>query len=74
MITRHLPDGTKVIVCKDCKTLYTEKEKRQQLEVIIANAPKMKCPYCEQCFPKLTNEQYRESAEFNMLKYTIIPT
>ena len=33
----------------------------------------MKCAYCEQCFPKLINEQYRESAELNILKYSIIP-
>ncbi len=74
MITRHSPDGTKVIVCKECKNLYTDKERRQQLEVTIANAPKIKCPYCEQCFPKLTNEQYREGVELNMLNYTIVPT
>jgi DNA-directed RNA polymerase subunit RPC12/RpoP len=72
-VTRHSPDGTKVIVCKDCQTLYTEKERRQQLEKIIANAPKIKCPYCEQCFPKLTNEEYGDSAELNVLKYTIVP-
>jgi DNA-directed RNA polymerase subunit RPC12/RpoP len=73
MITRHSPDGTKVIVCKDCKTLYTEEERKQQLEVIIANAPKIKCPYCEQFFPKLTNEEYRDCAELNVLKYAIVP-
>jgi len=73
MITRHSPDGTKVIVCKDCKTLYTKEEKRQQLKVAIANAPKIKCPYCEQWFPKLTNEQCRDSAELNVLKLVIVP-
>jgi DNA-directed RNA polymerase subunit RPC12/RpoP len=73
MITRHSPDGTKVIVCKDCKTLYTEKERKQQLEVAIANAPKIKCPYCEKSFPKLTNEEYRDSAELNVLQYSIVP-
>ena len=74
MITRYSPDGTKVIVCKDCKTLYTEEERRQQLEVIITKAPKIKCPYCEQWFPKLTNEEYRESAKLNVLQYSIVPT
>ena len=73
MITRHSPDGMKVIVCKDCKTLYTEKERKQHLEVMITNASKIKCPYCEQWFPKLTTEQYRDCAELNVLKWTIIP-
>jgi DNA-directed RNA polymerase subunit RPC12/RpoP len=73
MITRYSPDGTKVIVCKDCKTLYTEEERRQQLKMAIANAPKIKCPYCEQWFPKLTNEQYKDSAELHMLQYSIVP-
>jgi DNA-directed RNA polymerase subunit RPC12/RpoP len=73
MITRYSPDGTKVIVCKDCKTLYTEEERRQQLKMAIANAPKIKCPYCEQWFPKLTNEQYKDSAELDMLQYSIVP-
>ena len=72
-ITDYSPDGSKIIVCKDCISFYTEKEKRQQLEEIIANAPKIKCPYCEQYFPKLTNEQYRDSVELNMLKYAIVP-
>ena len=72
-ITDYSSDGSKVIVCKDCKSLYTEEEKRRQLEIIIANAPKIKCPYCEQCFPKLTNKQYRDSVELNMLKCTIVP-
>jgi len=72
-ITRYSPDGTKVIVCKDCKKLYTEEERRQQLKVIIAKAPQIKCPYCELSFPKLTNEQYRDCAELNILKWTIIP-
>ena len=74
MVTRHSPDGTKVVVCKECKTLYTKEERRQQLEVAIANAPKINCPYCNQWFPKLTNEEYRDSVEFNLLNYTIIPT
>jgi len=72
-ITRRSPDGTKVIVCKNCKTLLTEKERRQQLEVAIAKAPKIKCPYCEQSFPKLTDEQYRDGAELGVLKWIIIP-
>lgn len=72
-IARHSPDGMKVIVCKECKTLLTEKERRQQLEVAIANAQKIKCPYCDQSFPKLTDEQYRDGVELNMLKYAIIP-
>ena len=74
MITRQSPDGTKVIVCKDCKFLYTKEERRQQLEVVITNAPNIKCPYCEQCFPKLTNEEYRDCAELTVLKWTIVPT
>ena len=73
MITDHSPDGSKVIVCEDCKSLYTKEEKRQQLQKIIVNAPKIQCPYCEQCFPKLTNQQYRDNAELNVLKYAIIP-
>lgn len=73
MITNHSPDGSKVIICKECKSFYTENKRKQQLEVIIANAPKIKCPYCEQCFPKLTNEQYRDGVKFNVLKWTIVP-
>ena len=72
-ITRRSSDGTKVTVCKDCKTLFTEKEKRQQLEILIANAPKIKCPYCDHLFPKLTSEQYRDGIELQMLNYSIIP-
>jgi len=53
--------------------LSTEEERRQLLEKIIADAPKIICPYCEQSFPKLTNEQYRESAELNVLKCAIVP-
>lgn len=49
-----------------------EKEKKK-LEEIIAKAPKIKCPYCEQWFPKLTDEQYRQNAELNVLKWAIIP-
>jgi DNA-directed RNA polymerase subunit RPC12/RpoP len=74
MITDHSPDGTKIIVCENCKSLYTEEEKRQQLKEIIANATKIKCPYCEQCFPKLTNQQYRDGAELNILKWVIVPS
>ena len=44
-----------------------------ELEEIIAKAPKIKCPFCEQWFPKLTNEQYRDSAELNVLKWAIVP-
>lgn len=71
--TRHAPDGTKVIVCIDCKTLLTKKERRQQLERIIANTPKIKCPYCNESFPKLTDEQYRDGVALNVLQWTVVP-
>ncbi len=72
-ITRRSSDGTKVIVCKDCRTLLTDKERRQQLEIVIANAPTIKCPYCEQSFPKLADEQYRDGTELGVLNWTIVP-
>ena len=73
MITRHSQDGSKVIVCKDCKTIYTDEERRQQLNVAIANVPKIKCPYCDRSFPKLTNKEHRDSVELGVLKWVIIP-
>ncbi len=53
--------------------LVSEEEKRKKLEEMIAKAPKIKCPYCEQWFSKLTQEQYKESDELNTLKWLIIP-
>ncbi|MFH1101654.1 MAG: hypothetical protein V1726_06440 [Methanobacteriota archaeon] len=59
------------------KKVLLEKEvtekKQKELEEIIAKAPKIKCPYCEKWFPKLTNEQYRDSAELNVLKWALVP-
>ena len=62
--------------CLKCYEQYlVEKDeiKRIELEEIIAKAPKIRCPYCEEWFPKLTNEQYRDSAELNVLKWLIVP-
>jgi DNA-directed RNA polymerase subunit RPC12/RpoP len=80
-------DESQNLICEDCwKELVTkrtnereeirkksEEEARKKLEEIIAKAPKIKCPYCEQWFPKLTNEQYKDSAELNVLKWAIVP-
>lgn len=67
-IIDYSPDGAKVIVCKDCISLYTTEEKRQQLEKIIENSPKIEYSYYAHCFPKLTNEQYKNNTELNVLK------
>ena len=50
-----------------------KEKKRKELEEAITKAPKIKCPFCEQWFPKLTKEQYRASAELNVLKWVIVP-
>lgn len=70
-----------MIICPKCgenKNLKMEIEheiemKRREYEYIVANAPKIQCPFCHQWFPKLTNEQYRTSAELNVLKWAIVP-
>jgi DNA-directed RNA polymerase subunit RPC12/RpoP len=58
--------------CTKCYERYKEQE-RKKFEEMVAKVPKIKCPYCEQWFPKLTNEQYRDSAELNVLKWVIVP-
>lgn len=55
-----------------CLKCY-EADKSKTIEEIIAEAPITKGPYCEQWFPKLTNKQYREGAECNVLKWVIVP-
>jgi hypothetical protein len=72
-IIDYSPDGAKVIVCKDCISVYTDEEKRQQLGKIITSAPKIEYPFFVHCFPKLTNEQYKDSTELNVLKWAIAP-
>jgi len=52
-------------ICETCAVV--------RIKEISAKAPKIKCPFCEQWFPKLTNEQYRDSAELNVLKYAVAP-
>jgi len=64
---------TTCISCTEEIQKEEQKEERKKLEEIIANAPKIQCPFCKQWFPKLTNEQYRESAELNVLKWAIVP-
>ena len=55
-----------------CLACY-KTEKGKELEEAITKAPKIQCPYCKQWFPKLTKEQYQESAELNVLKWLIVP-
>ena len=50
-----------------------KRKKEEELKKAIEKAPKIKCPFCEQWFPKLTAEQYRDSAELNVLKWAIVP-
>jgi hypothetical protein len=46
---------------------------RNILEEVLHHLLLIKCPYCEQWFPKLTQEQYRDSAELNVLKWALVP-
>jgi DNA-directed RNA polymerase subunit RPC12/RpoP len=55
------------------KIIKLKEEKRKELEEIIVKAPMIKCPYCEQWFPKLTNEQYKDGVELDLLKWAIVP-
>jgi len=80
ILEQHGINRTREIVCLSCYRKLQEEyqqekelEARKKLEGIIAKAPKIKCPYCEQWFPKLTKEQYRDSAELNVLKWAIVP-
>lgn len=64
------------LLCRNCWRGYMRGESllsEEELRKLIENAPKIKCPFCEQWFPKLTEEQYRASAEMNVLKYAIVP-
>jgi len=68
------------IVCLDCgKKLKKQdiedsiKQKEKEFQELLANAPKIKCPYCEQWFPKLTEEEYRTGAGMNVLKWAMVP-
>jgi ribosome-binding protein aMBF1 (putative translation factor) len=79
-VSYTLSSGEEIVLCEECLQFFRgieeiekiEKQKKE-LEEIIAKAPKIKCPYCEKWFPKLTNEQYRDSAELNVLKWAIVP-
>jgi len=72
------------VVCLTCgeklkKQDYEEenkdliKQKEKEFQELLAKAPKIRCPYCDKWFPKITEEQYRESAELNVLKWAIVP-
>jgi len=64
----NFKDGT--FTCPSCLEIFDrdrdkqkKKEQRKKLEEIIVKAPKIKCPYCEKWFAKLTQEQYEDCAK-----------
>lgn len=71
-IIHRTPKGNKIGICKECNQTIDEEEQKEILKE-IENAPEIKCPFCEKKFKKITEEQYRTSAEMNVLKWAIVP-
>jgi DNA-directed RNA polymerase subunit RPC12/RpoP len=65
-------------ICNSCNQQFLDKdiEERKQNRRLFADVnfpPKIKCPYCGQWFEKPAMEQYRDSAERNVIKWVIVP-
>ena len=71
-IIHKTPKGNKIAICTVCNKTIDEEDKKE-IAKEIENAPKIKCPYCGEWFPKITEEQYRASAEINVLKWALVP-
>lgn len=63
------------VVCFECGKKLKEQQKRQEdeekkkkFEELIAKAPKIKCPFCEQWFSRITEEQYQYSLGGNIAR------
>lgn len=61
--TKNIYEVPKVY-CDKCYEEYLEQINKE----IIANAPEIKCPFCEKKFKKITEEQYRDSLESNIAR------
>jgi len=61
------------LCCKNFQNIDAEERKHRRIFVDVPEVPKIKCPYCGQWFEKPTNEQYRDSAERNVIKWVIAP-
>jgi len=72
IIIHKTPKGNKIGICEECNKTIDEVEKNEIIKE-IENAPEIKCPFCEKKFKKLTAEQYKVSAELNVLKWLIVP-
>lgn len=67
----------KLIIHEIAKQAYKKQEEKDRrkckLEIEMENSQAIICPRCTRKFHYLTNEQYRENAEFKIVKWTIVP-
>jgi len=68
------------VVCGKCSDELVKieqeallEQKKKEWEEFVKTAPKIQCPFCKEWFPKVTEEQYRDKAELNVLKWAIVP-
>ena len=61
-------DGKKMRLCLRCYGEAPIKDEKKKLEEYIKTAPKIKCPYCEQCFLKPPSEKYKYSLAGNITR------